>query len=81
MLFLNRWSFGILLWEIFTYGANPYPSIPVEDLFQLLRQGYRMEKPYFATDDVYVFRRLSLIMVTFVSLTRYVENQLSFVSL
>lgn len=49
---LNRWSFGILLWEIFTYGANPYPSIPVEDLFQLLGQGYRMEKPYFATDDM-----------------------------
>ncbi|ESO07889.1 hypothetical protein HELRODRAFT_131255, partial [Helobdella robusta] len=47
------WSYGILLWEIFTFGGNPYPSVPIEQLFDLLRQGHRMEKPPYANKDIY----------------------------
>ncbi|XP_057667734.1 proto-oncogene tyrosine-protein kinase receptor Ret [Diorhabda carinulata] len=39
------WSFGILIWELVTLGATPYPGIAVQNLFHLLRQGYRMERP------------------------------------
>ncbi|XP_069139743.1 LOW QUALITY PROTEIN: uncharacterized protein [Argopecten irradians] len=47
------WSFGIVLWEIVTLGGSPYPGIPNEDLFRLLKDGYRMENPGNCSTDIY----------------------------
>uniref|UniRef100_A0A672YWD2 receptor protein-tyrosine kinase n=1 Tax=Sphaeramia orbicularis TaxID=375764 RepID=A0A672YWD2_9TELE len=48
------WSFGILLWEIFTLGGTPYPDLPMNELFySALKRGYRMAKPAHASDEVY----------------------------
>ncbi|KAK3750967.1 hypothetical protein QZH41_000723 [Actinostola sp. cb2023] len=46
------WAFGILMWEIVTFGGSPYPGIPLEKLFELLKSGYRMEKPVNCDDDM-----------------------------
>uniref|UniRef100_A0A673KHU6 receptor protein-tyrosine kinase n=1 Tax=Sinocyclocheilus rhinocerous TaxID=307959 RepID=A0A673KHU6_9TELE len=52
------WSYGILLWEIFTLGGTPYPDLPMNELFySALKRGYRMAKPSYASDDIYEVMR------------------------
>ncbi|KAM6953402.1 platelet-derived growth factor receptor beta isoform 2-T2 [Aplochiton taeniatus] len=52
------WSYGILLWEIFTLGGTPYPDLPMNELFySALKRGYRMSKPTHATEEVYAVMR------------------------
>uniref|UniRef100_A0A8D3BP70 receptor protein-tyrosine kinase n=1 Tax=Scophthalmus maximus TaxID=52904 RepID=A0A8D3BP70_SCOMX len=52
------WSYGILLWEIFTLGGTPYPDLPMNELFyNALKRGYRMAKPAHASDEVYDIMR------------------------
>ncbi|XP_075234261.1 vascular endothelial growth factor receptor kdr-like [Lycorma delicatula] len=48
------WAYGIVLWELFSLARTPYPGIEdVERLYQKLEEGFRMEKPEYATKDLY----------------------------
>ncbi|XP_030080356.1 vascular endothelial growth factor receptor 1 isoform X3 [Drosophila hydei] len=48
------WSFGIVLWELFSLSKVPYPGIdPNQELFNKLNDGYRMEKPPYANQEIY----------------------------
>uniref|UniRef100_H3AL18 receptor protein-tyrosine kinase n=1 Tax=Latimeria chalumnae TaxID=7897 RepID=H3AL18_LATCH len=48
------WSYGILLWEIFSLGGTPYPGMMVDSSFyNKIKSGYRMTKPEHATSEVY----------------------------
>ncbi|XP_072041668.1 fibroblast growth factor receptor 3-like [Amphiura filiformis] len=47
------WSFGIVLFEIYTLGGVPYPTMDAQTVLDKLLTGYRMEKPTNCPNDVY----------------------------
>ncbi|XP_070549786.1 tyrosine kinase receptor Cad96Ca-like isoform X1 [Ptychodera flava] len=47
------WSFGVVMWEIFTYGLLPYVGHCKEDVVEKLKRGYRLLKPDYVDGDVY----------------------------
>lgn len=47
------WSFGILLFEITSYGKMPYPGMNGRQALEKLEQGYRMPKPFHCPQDLY----------------------------
>ncbi|XP_066992993.2 tyrosine-protein kinase Abl isoform X3 [Anabrus simplex] len=51
------WAFGILLWEIATYGMSPYPGIDLTDVYHMLEKGYRMECPPGCPPKIYELMR------------------------
>ncbi|KAM4863659.1 macrophage-stimulating protein receptor [Urocitellus parryii] len=47
------WSFGVLLWELLTRGAPPYPHIDPFDLIHFLAQGRRLPQPEYCPNSLY----------------------------
>uniref|UniRef100_A0AAY4DB74 Tyrosine-protein kinase n=1 Tax=Denticeps clupeoides TaxID=299321 RepID=A0AAY4DB74_9TELE len=52
------WSYGILLWEIYSFGRVPYPKIPLKDVVPRVEKGYKMEAPDGCPDAVYEVMKL-----------------------
>lgn len=55
--FIPSAAFGVLLWEIATYGMSPYPGIDLSQVYDLLEKGYRMEQPEGCPPKVYELMR------------------------
>ncbi|XP_066912018.1 vascular endothelial growth factor receptor 1-like [Clytia hemisphaerica] len=47
------WSYGIVLWEIYSLGGSPYPGLPAENLMKFLDSERRMECPDHCPISVY----------------------------
>ncbi|XP_022901192.2 tyrosine-protein kinase CSK-like [Onthophagus taurus] len=53
----DMWSFGILLWEIYSFGRVPYPRIPLADVVKHVEKGYKMEAPEGCPSEIYEIMR------------------------
>ncbi|KAF8354932.1 hypothetical protein PRIPAC_96555, partial [Pristionchus pacificus] len=47
------WSYGIVIYEIFTLGSQPYPGVPNNNLHEHLKSGQRNPRPEFCHPDIY----------------------------
>ncbi|XP_071842913.1 fibroblast growth factor receptor 2-like [Apostichopus japonicus] len=47
------WSFGVLMWEIITLGAHPYPGMSPRQVIYSIQNGYRMPQPDHCNDEIY----------------------------
>lgn len=46
-------AFGVLLWELATYGMSPYPGVELTEVYHLLERQYRMDRPAGCPANVY----------------------------
>ncbi|XP_022910201.1 vascular endothelial growth factor receptor 1 isoform X2 [Onthophagus taurus] len=76
------WSFGIVMWELFSLAKTPYPGMEADEkLYHKLVNGYRMECPPYATPEIYdvmsdCWDKKPMLRPTFTKLTERIGNLL-----
>ncbi|XP_034553546.1 high affinity nerve growth factor receptor isoform X1 [Notolabrus celidotus] len=48
------WSFGVVLWEIFTYGKQPWYQLSNSEAIECITQGRELERPRTCPKEVYM---------------------------
>lgn len=49
-----QWSLGVLIWELLSCGAPPFPDLPSDQLLGRLQIGERLPQPYNCPDQLSV---------------------------
>ena len=47
------WSFGVTIWEILTFGRQPYEGKDANQVVLLLKSGQQLEQPAICSTDLY----------------------------
>ncbi|XP_072001700.1 macrophage colony-stimulating factor 1 receptor [Engystomops pustulosus] len=80
------WSYGILLWEIFSLGRSPYPGVVVNRKFyKMIKDGCKMDCPDYAPLDIYRIMKACWDLEptrrpTFNQLTDFISRQMSIIT-
>uniref|UniRef100_A0A3Q3GH83 Tyrosine-protein kinase n=1 Tax=Labrus bergylta TaxID=56723 RepID=A0A3Q3GH83_9LABR len=51
------WSFGVLMWEAYSYGQKPYKGMKGNDVMQMIESGQRMDTPLNCPPEMYDLMR------------------------
>ncbi|XP_042365293.1 tyrosine-protein kinase SYK isoform X2 [Plectropomus leopardus] len=51
------WSFGVLMWEAYSYGQKPYKGMKGNDVMQMIESGQRMDAPVNCPQEMYELMR------------------------
>jgi len=51
------WSFGVLMWELFSFGSRPTLNHPAQKQLQALKGGERLNRPDVCPEDVWKMLR------------------------
>ncbi|KAM8827626.1 tyrosine-protein kinase SYK isoform 2-T4 [Spinachia spinachia] len=51
------WSFGVLMWEAYSYGQKPYKGLKGNDVMQMIEGGRRMDAPMNCPPEMYDLMR------------------------
>ena len=75
------WSYGVVMWEIFSYAMQPYYGLSNEEVVDRVRRGAVLEKPDYCPNDVYDIMKRCWIKEpfnrpAFAALEHYLEKHL-----
>ncbi|KAL4646176.1 receptor tyrosine-protein kinase erbB-3-like [Arapaima gigas] len=48
------WSYGVTVWEMMSFGVEPYAAVRPQEVPDLLEKGERLTQPHICTIDVYM---------------------------
>ncbi|KAL7376943.1 hypothetical protein ABVT39_018797 [Epinephelus coioides] len=51
------WSFGVLMWEAYSFGQKPYKGMKGNDVMQMIESGNRMDAPVNCPPEMYDLMR------------------------
>ncbi|XP_038660658.1 tyrosine-protein kinase SYK isoform X1 [Scyliorhinus canicula] len=51
------WSFGVMMWEAFSYGMKPYKGMKGQEVVQMVESGGRLDAPTRCPDEMYELMR------------------------